>query len=289
MKIPRLAWVFAFILASALHAALFVFIANSGKAINLEQNFGGFDYPIKNDQIESIMIISDLSIGDFKEVAVNSQKSSVPQLEEEAVVKEKEEEKPEIASLEEIKSQIEVVKKQEMPKKIKPKIKPKKIVKKPVKIAEETNKKSNEDTQKVSNLDSDINSVAKDNVASATISGSGTRIVGSFAGSGVDKKSWQGMVVSHLNKHKKYPSNALLSGFEGVVYVRVKIAANGEVLSVLLTKGSKFEILNNEATELFNRASPLPSPPSEMMGSDHDLTLNFPIEFNIKKYKASKK
>ncbi|WP_346745921.1 TonB family protein [uncultured Campylobacter sp.] len=289
MKIPRLAWVFAFILASALHAALFVFIANGGKAINLEQNFGGFDYPIKNDQIESIMIISDLSIGDFKEVAVNSQKSSVPQLEEEAVVKEKEEEKPEIASLEEIKSQIEVVKKQEMPKKIKPKIKPKKIVKKPVKIAEETNKKSNEDTQKVSNLDSDINSVAKDDVASAPVSGSGTRIVGSFAGSGADKKSWQGMVVSHLNKHKKYPSNALLSGFEGVVYVRVKIAANGEVLSVLLTKGSKFEILNNEATELFNRASPLPSPPSEMMGSDHDLTLNFPIEFNIKKYKASKK
>lgn len=289
MKIPRLAWVFAFILASALHAALFVFIANGGKAINLEQNFGGFDYPIKNDQIESIMIISDLSIGDFKEVAVNSQKSSVPQLEEEAVVKEKEEEKPEIASLEEIKSQIEVVKKQETPKKIKPKIKPKKIVKKPVKIAEETNKKSNEDTQKVSNLDSDINSVAKDDVASAPVSGSGTRIVGSFAGSGADKKSWQGMVVSHLNKHKKYPSNALLSGFEGVVYVRVKIAANGEVLSVLLTKGSKFEILNNEATELFNRASPLPSPPSEMMGSDHDLTLNFPIEFNIKKYKASKK
>ena len=289
MKIPRLAWVFAFILASALHAVLFVFIANGGKAINLEQNFGGFDYPIKNDQIESIMIISDLSIGDFKEVAVNSQKSSVPQLEEEAVVKEKEEEKPEIASLEEIKSQIEVVKKQETPKKIKPKIKPKKIVKKPVKIAEETNKKSNEDTQKVSNLDSDINSVAKDDVASAPVSGSGTRIVGSFAGSGADKKSWQGMVVSHLNKHKKYPSNALLSGFEGVVYVRVKIAANGEVLSVLLTKGSKFEILNNEATELFNRASPLPSPPSEMMGSDRDLTLNFPIEFNIKKYKASRK
>lgn len=287
MKIPRLAWVFAFILASALHAALFVFIANGGKAINLEQNFGGFDYPIKNDQIESIMIISDLSIGDFKEVAVNSQKSSTPQLEEETEAKE--EEKPEIASLEEVKSQIEVVKKQETPKKIKPKIKPKKIVKKPVKIAEETNKKSNEDTQKVSNLDSDINSVAKDNVASAPVSGSGTRIVGSFAGSGADKKSWQGMVVSHLNKHKKYPSNALLSVFEGVVYVRVKIAANGEVLSVLLTKGSKFEILNNEATELFNRASPLPSPPSEMMGSDRDLTLNFPIEFNIKKYKASKK
>ena len=158
-----------------------------------------------------------------------------------------------------------------------------------MKIAEETNKKSNEDTQKVSNLDSDINSVVKDNVASAPISGSGTRIVGSFAGSGADKKSWQGMVVSHLNKHKKYPSDALLSGFEGVVYVKVKIAANGEVLSVLLTKGSKFEILNNEATELFSRASPLPSPPSEMMGSDRDLTLNFPIEFNIKKYKASKK
>ena len=283
MKIPRFAWVFAFILASALHAVLFVFIANGGKAINLEQNFGGFDYPIKNDQIESIMIISDLSIGDFKEVAVNSQKSSTPQLEEETEAKE--EEKPEIASLEEVKSQIEVVKKQETPKKIKPK----KIVKKPVKIAEEANKKSNEDTQKVSNLDSDINSVAKDNVASAPVSGSGTRIVGSFAGSGADKKSWQGMVVSHLNKHKKYPSNALLSGFEGVVYVRVKIAANGEVLSVLLTKGSKFEILNNEATELFNRASPLPSPPGEMMGSDRDLTLNFPIEFNIKKYKASKK
>lgn len=283
MKIPRFAWVFAFILASALHAALFIFIANGGKAINLEQNFGGFDYPIKNDQIESIMIISDLSIGDFKEVAVNSQKSPTPQLEEETEVKE--EEKPEIASLEEVKSQIEVVKKQETPKKIKPK----KIVKKPVKIAEETNKKSNEDTQKVSNLDSDINSVAKDDVASAPVSGSGTRIVGSFAGSGADKKSWQGMVVSHLNKHKKYPSNALLSGFEGVVYVRVKIAANGEVLSVSLTKGSKFEILNNEATELFNRASPLPSPPSEMMGPDRDLTLNFPIEFNIKKYKASKK
>lgn len=283
MKIPRFAWVFAFILASALHAALFIFIANGGKAINLEQNFGGFDYPIKNDQIESIMIISDLSIGDFKEVAVNSQKSPTPQLEEETEVKE--EEKPEIASLEEVKSQIEAVKKQETPKKIKPK----KIVKKPVKIAEETNKKSNEDTQKVSNLDSDINSVAKDDVASAPVSGSGTRIVGSFAGSGADKKSWQGMVVSHLNKHKKYPSNALLSGFEGVVYVRVKIAANGEVLSVLLTKGSKFEILNNEATELFNRASPLPSPPSEMMGPDRDLTLNFPIEFNIKKYKASKK
>lgn len=286
MRIPRYVWLCAFVFMATLHTALLIYLA-SDRAINLEQNLGGFDYPIKNDKFESIMIISDLPIGEFKEVAPNAQKSNVPEPpQEQETLKE-----PEISSLEDIKSEIEVVKKPEQKtiKKIKPKIKPKKEVKKPLETARETDKKT-DDAKNDMNSDSNINSVAKDNVASAPISGDGGKITSAGGGAGVAvKKSWQGLVVSHLNKHKKYPEEALLNGLEGVVFVKVRITRNGEVLDAVLTKGSKFEILNDEATRLFSRASPLPPPPNEIANSADELTLNFPIEFNIKKYKASRK
>ena len=93
-------------------------------------------------------------------------------------------------------------------------------------------------------------------------------------------------MISHLNKHKRYPNEALIQKQEGVVQIMVTISPSGEILRASIKKGTKFELLNDEALNLFRRASPLPKPPSEYFRGAGELSINFPIEFDIKKYKS---
>lgn len=277
MKEPKFLWTISFLLVTALHLGSFGFLLASKKALNLEQNFGGFDYPIKDDNFESVMIVSDLPIGEFREVAINSIKASNPE-------PEISEEKSEISPLEDIKSEIEIEKKPQIIKEEKPKKKPKKRQKE---AAPKIQKNSDDDSKNDSK--STFNSASKDSTATAPISGSGNKITSNSSGASKNQKSWKGAVISHLNKYKRYPNEALIQKQEGTVYIRVKISPSGEILGASIKKGTKFELLNDEALKLFRRASPLPKPPSEYFRDLGELTINFPIEFDIKKYKQNLK
>ncbi|MCZ6111421.1 energy transducer TonB [Campylobacter ureolyticus] len=286
--------IFGVILSLMLHfLVLFLFLHRPYKP-SLSGGYGG-----EIGEFESIMIISDLPLGELREVSIDSVKAmqnyeAMPEINEAEVIKTKtpldEMDEVEVVtsiSALEIPSEVEVIKAQNLaPKIAKPKEqkqKPKKNVKK-----EKIPKKADE-KKPISNISGEVNSVAKDNFASAPVKGSGTKVSSPGLGSGKSKNSnWQGLVMAHLNKFKKYPKNSLINEEEGKVVLRVKIDKNGNVLSLKMRKSSKFESLNNEALKLFKDASPLPKPPIDLIKGKSSIILNMPIEYDIKKYLQSR-
>lgn len=286
--------IFGVILSLMLHfLVLFLFLHRPYKP-SLSGGYGG-----EIGEFESIMIISDLPLGELREVSIDSVKAmqnyeAMPEINEAEVIKTKtpldEIDEVEVVtsiSALEIPSEVEVIKAQNLaPKIAKPKEqkqKPKKNVKK-----EKIPKKADE-KKPISNISGEVNSVAKDNFASAPVEGSGTKVSSPGLGSGKSKNSnWQGLVMAHLNKFKKYPKNSLINEEEGKVVLRVEIDKNGNVLSLKMRKSSKFESLNNETLKLFKDASPLPKPPIDLMKGKSSIILNMPIEYDIKKYLQSR-
>ena len=286
--------IFGVILSLMLHfLVLFLFLHRPYKP-SLSGGYGG-----EIGEFESIMIISDLPLGELREVSIDSVKAmqnyeAMPEINEAEVIKTKtpldEMDEVEVVtsiSALEIPSEVEVIKAQNLaPKIAKPKEqkqKPKKNVKKE-KIPKKADKK-----KPISNISGEVNSVAKDNFASAPVKGSGTKVSSPGLGSGKSKNSnWQGLVMAHLNKFKKYPKNSLINEEEGKVILKVEIDKNGNVLSLKMRKSSKFESLNNETLKLFKDASPLPKPPIDLMKGKSSIILNMPIEYDIKKYLQSR-
>lgn len=293
-KTEKNSLIFGVILSLMLHfLVLFLFLHRPYKP-SLSGGYGG-----EIGEFESIMIISDLPLGELREVSIDSVKAmqnyeAMPEINEAEVIKTKtpldEMDEVEVVtsiSALEIPSEVEVIKAQNLaPKIAKPKEqkqKPKKNVKK-----EKIPKKADE-KKPISNISGEVNSVAKDNFASAPVEGSGTKVSSPGLGSGKSKNSnWQGLVMAHLNKFKKYPKNSLINEEEGKVVLRVEIDKNGNVLSLKMRKSSKFESLNNETLKLFKDASPLPKPPIDLMKGKSSIILNMPIEYDIKKYLQSR-
>jgi protein TonB len=85
--------------------------------------------------------------------------------------------------------------------------------------------------------------------------------------------TWRGMVVAHMNRHKRYPG-----GGGGTSSVAFTIDRSGRVLSARLIRSSGSPALDQEAVSLARRASPVPAPPANMgRGS---LVLTVPIRFS---------
>ena len=101
-------------------------------------------------------------------------------------------------------------------------------------------------------------------------------------------KSYQALLMAHLTKFKKYPQEAIMQKQEGVVRIRVSIDESGNVLSKELKKSCPYAALNDEALSLFKRASPLPKPPKEMLKNGDKISFVMPIDYNIKDYLGKK-
>lgn len=89
--------------------------------------------------------------------------------------------------------------------------------------------------------------------------------------------SWQGRVLAHLDKHRRYPAAALARRQQGVVFVRFSLDRQGRVLSARLEAPSGFAMLDREAVGLPGRASPVPKPPEGIAGDVIELVV--PVEF----------
>ncbi|PWC79348.1 energy transducer TonB [Azospirillum sp. TSH64] len=92
--------------------------------------------------------------------------------------------------------------------------------------------------------------------------------------------SWQGRLLSHLERHKRYPRAAQARRQEGVAQVRFTIDREGNVLSVQLDRSSGVSSLDEETVEMVRRASPLPAPPEEMAKDRIELVV--PVQFFIR-------
>jgi periplasmic protein TonB len=74
-------------------------------------------------------------------------------------------------------------------------------------------------------------------------------------------EEWSKKVASKIISIQEYPRSAQVRGAEGVVKVRVQVAANGTVSSMEISQQSSFDVLNREATKTIERAAPFPAPP----------------------------
>lgn len=85
--------------------------------------------------------------------------------------------------------------------------------------------------------------------------------------------TWQGSIISRLNRHKRHPGG----GAQGTAAVSFTIDRSGRVVSARLIRSSGNSSLDREALALPKRASPFPPPPSALRGTSFDLIA--PVHF----------
>ena len=97
------------------------------------------------------------------------------------------------------------------------------------------------------------------------------------AASSDDVLDWQSQILGHLDRHKRYPSDAARRGLEGVPYVRFALDREGRVVFVRLERSCGVAALDEEAVALVHRAQPFPAPPADVPGDAIELVA--PVEF----------
>ncbi len=95
-----------------------------------------------------------------------------------------------------------------------------------------------------------------------------------------NKPTWEGQVLSALNKVKRYPRLAMVRRQQGAPYIRFVMNREGHVLSSRLERSSGSPDLDREAVALPKRASPLPKPPQDKPGEMLEVVV--PVEFFLR-------
>ena len=93
--------------------------------------------------------------------------------------------------------------------------------------------------------------------------------------------AWQGLLLRHLERHKRYPSEAQRARQEGVTYVRFTMSRDGRVLAARIERASGIGALDREGLELLQRAQPLPPLPSDQPGESLEIVV--PIQFFLRR------
>jgi len=91
------------------------------------------------------------------------------------------------------------------------------------------------------------------------------------------RATWQRDLMAHLDKHKRYPSNALKSAEIVVGFVLDRM---GHVLSSSIVKGSGDPAFDAAALSMLKRSDPVPQPPP--LVADEGLTFTLPVIFRVK-------
>lgn len=87
---------------------------------------------------------------------------------------------------------------------------------------------------------------------------------------------WQARLMAHLERRKRYPAAARGRHEQGTAQVRFRIDSGGNVLAAELVQSSGYGALDEEATGLVRRASPVPAPPPGMN------LVTVPIRFSVR-------
>ena len=96
------------------------------------------------------------------------------------------------------------------------------------------------------------------------------------------KESWQGTLLAHLAKYKKYPPGAQSRGKEGLNRLRFVVDAEGKVLSYELVGRSGNADLDRATLEMIRRAQPLPKPPADMLNNG-SIEIVAPFVYSLEK------
>ena len=96
------------------------------------------------------------------------------------------------------------------------------------------------------------------------------------------KASWEGTLLAHLQKYKKYPPGAQARGKEGLNRLKFVVDGEGNVLSYELVGSSGNGDLDRATLDMIRRAQPLPKPPAHMLKGG-SIEIVAPFVYNIEK------
>ncbi|AHK74073.1 energy transducer TonB [Campylobacter coli] len=243
--------IFGFVLSLILHALVLIFFLFS---FYTQEKSSGVDFK-QGLEFTSIMMVSELPIGELKEVSIDQKKSNSQDKNK------KQDEKMSLNSQDKnavLKAQKKIEKQDE-----------------------------NQAQKEIANASE--NSKFKNESLSAPLQSNEDKTQTIISGNAKEQiKSYQALLMAHLAKFKKYPQEAIMQKQEGVVRIRVSIDESGNVLSKELKKSCPYAVLNDEVLSLFKRASPLPKPPKEMLKDGEKISFVMPIDYNIKDYLGKK-
>ncbi|EAH8592855.1 energy transducer TonB [Campylobacter jejuni] len=243
--------IFGFVLSLLLHALVLMFFLFS---FYTQEKSSGVDFK-QGLEFTSIMMVSELPIGELKEVSIDQKKSN---------------------SQDKNKKQDERINLDSQDKNA------------VLKVQKKIKKQDKNQAQKeIANASE--NSKFKNESLSAPLQSNEDKTQTIISGNAKEQvKSYQALLMAHLTKFKKYPQEAIMQKQEGVVRIRVSIDESGNVLSKELKKSCPYAALNDEVLSLFKRASPLPKPPKEMLKNGNKISFVMPIDYNIKDYLGKK-
>ncbi|XAK32665.1 energy transducer TonB [Campylobacter coli] len=243
--------IFGFVSSLVLHALVLMFFLFS---FYTQEKSSGVDFK-QGVEFTSIMMVSELPIGELKEVSIDQKKSNSQDKNK------KQDEKMSLNSQDKnavLKAQKKIEKQDE-----------------------------NQAQKEIANASE--NSKFKNETLSAPLQSNEDKTQTIVTGNAKEQiKSYQALLMAHLAKFKKYPQEAIMQKQEGVVRIRVSIDESGNVLSKELKKSCPHAVLNDEVLSLFKRASPLPKPPKEMLKDGEKISFVMPIDYNIKDYLGKK-
>ncbi len=243
--------IFGFVLSLILHTLVLMLFLFS---FYTQEKSSGVDFK-QGAEFTSIMMVSELPIGELKEVSIDQKKSN---------------------SQDKNKKQDERISLNSQDKNA------------VLKVQKKIEKQDENQAQKeIANASE--NSKFKNESLSAPLQSNEDKTQTIVSGNAKEQvKSYQALLMAHLTKFKKYPQEAIMQKQEGVVRIRVSIDESGNVLSKELKKSCPYAALNDEALSLFKRASPLPKPPKEMLKNGDKISFVMPIDYNIKDYLGKK-
>ncbi|EDO9176516.1 TonB family protein [Campylobacter coli] len=243
--------IFGLVSSLILHALVLMFFLFS---FYTQEKSSGVDFK-QGVEFTSIMMVSELPIGELKEVSIDQKKSNSQDKNK------KQDEKMSLNPQDKnavLKAQKKIEKQDE-----------------------------NQAQKEIANASE--NSKFKNESLSAPLQSNEDKTQTIVSGNAKEQiKSYQALLMAHLAKFKKYPQEAIMQKQEGVVRIRVSIDESGNVLSKELKKSCPYAVLNDEVLSLFKRASPLPKPPKEMLKDGEKISFVMPIDYNIKDYLGKK-
>ena len=114
--------------------------------------------------------------------------------------------------------------------------------------------------------------LASQYAASATVSG--TR--------GAAEASWQGVLLGHLERYRRYPPDVRRAGQQGIAQIGFKVDSQGQVSDITLVASSGHALLDEAALSAIARANPVPPPPETLLDRA-PLQVRVPVSFFIKR------
>jgi protein TonB len=92
--------------------------------------------------------------------------------------------------------------------------------------------------------------------------------------------TWHKSLVAHINRYKRYPSEARARKIEGEVSIEFTLDRHGQIIGSRVVKSSGSSLFDQEALAMLQRAAPLPAPPEQVPADGFSLVL--PIHFRMK-------